>query len=43
MFETEVITVNGIFVAPIINKFKKPSAGNTADEQLTKNIMGSCS
>jgi len=26
MFETEVITVNGIFVAPIINKFKKPSS-----------------
>jgi hypothetical protein len=43
MFEMEVITVNGIFVAPTIYKFKKPSSGNTADEKLIKYIMGSCS
>jgi len=26
MFEMEVITLNGIFVVPTINKFKKPSS-----------------
>jgi len=32
-----------IFVAPTINKFKSHQVGNTADEKLTKYIMGSCS